>query len=200
MYKPAWLRILVVSAILTPLLTVSVASAQTVTQTNVSPTAAHFPQNKQNESPMAVNPIDASNAITGANDEIQEPDCTPATGGSSSCPFSPTVQTTGVYVTQNGGSSWSQTILDWSSANLRSDDDPVVAFGPKPNGAGGFTYANGARAYFGSLAGVLGASFAAPQEFIAVARSDDRGTTWGAPVVATSRTNPVDFNDKIAIW
>jgi hypothetical protein len=200
MNKTARLLILVVSAILTLLLTVSVASAATVTETNVSPTAAHFPQNKQNESPMAANPVDASNAISGANDEIQESDCTPATGGSSSCPFSPTVQTTGVYVTKDGGSSWSKTILDWSSANLRSDGDPVVAFGPKPNGSGGFTYANGARAYFGSLAGVLGASFGSPQEFIAVAKSDDRGTTWSAPVVATSRTNPVDFNDKIAIW
>lgn len=202
MNKTAWRLILVVvSAILTALLTVCVASAgRTVTETDVSPTAAHFPQNKQNESPMAVNPTDANNAISGANDEIQEPDCTPATGGSSSCPFSPTTQTTGVYVTQDGGKSWSTTILNWSSANLRSDGDPVVAFGPKPNGSGGFTYAGGARAYFGSLAGVLGASFASPQEFIAVAQSDDRGTIWSAPVVATSRTNPVDFNDKIAIW
>lgn len=200
MNKTTRLLILVVSAILTPLLTVSFVSAATVTETSVSPTAAHFPQNKQNESPMAANPVDSSNAISGANDEIQEPDCTPATGGSSSCPFSPTVQTTGVYVTKDGGSSWSKTILDWSSANLRSDGDPVVAFGPKPDGSGGFTFANGARAYFGSLAGVLGASFGSPQEFIAVAKSDDRGTTWSAPVVATSRTNPVDFNDKIAIW
>jgi hypothetical protein len=200
MYKTARRLIPVLSAILTALLTVSIASAATDTETDVSPTAAHFPQNKQNESPMAVNPSDASNAITGANDEIQEPDCTPAHGDSSSCPFSSTVQNSGVYVTQDGGSSWSKTILDWSTANLRSDGDPVVAFGPKPSGRGGFTYANGARAYFGSLAGVLGAPNGSPQELLAVAQSDDRGSTWRAPVVATSRTNPVDFNDKIAIW
>src|ERR1051326_2309681 len=54
----------------------------TVTETLVSPAAAHFPQNKQNESPMAVNPTDANNAISGANDEIEESDCTLVDGGS----------------------------------------------------------------------------------------------------------------------
>ncbi len=195
-----WRQIFAAGAILIALVTVSVASAATVTESNASPAAAHFPQNKQNESPMAVNPLDAMNAISGANDEIEEPDCTPATGGSSSCPFNPNTNTTGVYVTKNGGAAWSKQILHWNTSGLRSDGDPVVAFGPKPNGSGGFTFANGARAYFGSLAGVLGAPFASSQEFIAVARSDDGGTTWSTPVVATSRTNPVDFNDKIAIW
>ncbi len=190
-----------VGAVLAALLMLSVASAApTVTETLVSPTAAHFPQVKQNESPMAVNPIDAQNAISGANDEIEEPDCRPATGGSSSCPFDPNTNTTGVYVTKNGGTTWSRQILHWSSSGLRSDGDPVVAFGPKPNGNGGFTFANGARAYFGSLAGVAGAPFASSQELLAVARSDDGGTTWSAPVVATTRVNPVNFNDKVAIW
>src|SRR5215472_14086518 len=84
-----------------------------VVETAVSPAAAHFPQNKQNESPMAVNPQNPLVAVTGANDEIEEPDCTPATGGSSSCPFSPTTNTSGVYWTKNGGQTWSQTILHW---------------------------------------------------------------------------------------
>lgn len=188
-----------IGTILTMLVAVSVASALTVTETNVSPTAAHFPQNKQNESPMAVNPLDANNAISGANDEIQEPDCTPATGGSSSCPFAPGVDTSGVYWTTDGGASWNQSILDWyPSAGITSDGDPVVAFGPKPDGHGGFTYANGARAYFGSLAG--SPTFGPNQELLAVSYSNDKGATWSGPVVATTRTNPVNFNDKIAIW
>ena len=95
-----------IGTILTMLVAASVASALTVTETNVSPTTAHFPQNKQNKSPMAVNPLDANNAISGANDEIQEPDCTPAAGGSSSCPFAPGVDTSGVYWTTDGGTSW----------------------------------------------------------------------------------------------
>jgi hypothetical protein len=190
-------RIILVGAVVAALLMVSVALAAT-TETLVSPTATRFPKNKQNESPMAVNPIDPLNAISGANDEIEEPDCTPETGGSSNCPFDPNTNTTGVYVTTNGGGSWSQQILDWNSANLVSDGDPVVAFGPKPDGNGGFSYTNGARAYFASLAG--SPSFGPNQELLAVSYSDDKGTTWSAPVVATTRDNPVNFNDKVAIW
>jgi hypothetical protein len=185
--------------ILIMLVVVTVASALTLTETNVSPTAARFPKNKQNESPMAVNPTDANNAISGANDEIQEPDCTPESGDPSSCPFVPGVDTSGVYWTTDGGANWNQTILDWyPSAGITSDGDPVVAFGPKPDGNGGFTYANGARAYFGSLAG--SPNFGPNQELLAVSYSDDKGVSWSGPAVATTRTNPVNFNDKIAIW
>ncbi len=192
-------RVVLTGTVLMTLVMATVASALTVAETDVSPVTAHFPQNKQNESPMAVNPVDAANAISGANDEIQEPDCTPATGGPSSCPFSPTVDTSGVYWTTDGGASWNQTILDWyPSSGLTSDGDPVVAFGPKPNGSGGFDYANGARAYFGSLAG--SPTFGPDQELLAVSYSDDGGATWSGPVVATTRDNPVSFNDKIAIW
>src|SRR5262249_36160387 len=35
---------------------------------------------------------------------------------------------------------------------------------------------------------------------LAVAHSDDKGGTWSAPVLATTKTNPVQFNDKIAVW
>lgn len=170
------------------------------TETVVSPTADHFPQNKQNESPMAVNPLDANNAISGANDEKLEPNCTPAagSGGSSSCPFAPGINTSGVYVTQDGGATWSQQILNWSSSKLTSDGDPVVAFGPKPDGKGGFSYDNGARAYFGSLAG--SPNFGPNKELLAVSSSDDKGTSWSKPVVATNRQSPVSFNDKISLW
>jgi hypothetical protein len=119
-------------------------------------------------------------------------------GGSSSCPFVPGVNTSGVYVTTNGGATWSQQILHWNSSGLVSDGDPVVAFGPKPDGNGGFSYANGARAYFGSLAG--SPTFGPDQELVAVSYSDDGGLTWSAPVVATNRDNKVAFNDKIALW
>ncbi len=191
--------------ILSLTLLLTTAQAASFSEVNPFPTPApafHFPQNKQNESPMALNPTDPNNAITGANDEVEEPNCTPATGGSSSCPFVPGVDVTGVYWTTNAGTSWNHQILHWFSAvGLSSDGDPAVAFGPKPVvSAGhvvGFSYANGARAYFGSLAG----NPAAPaQELLAVAHSDDKGATWSTPVVATNKNNPVDFNDKISIW
>ncbi len=182
---------------------VSPALAAKVSETDVYPTPAptfHFPQNKQNESPMAVNPTDPNNVISGANDETEEPDCF-INGGATFCPFSPTVDTSGVYTTTDGGKTWTHQILHWfSQVGLTSDGDPVVAFGPKPdpNAPNGFSYANGARAYFGSLAG--SPTFGPDAELLAVSFSDDKGLTWSAPVVATTKDNPVSFNDKIAIW
>jgi hypothetical protein len=184
----------------------TIASAGGTVETDASPTALHFPENKQNESPMAVNPVNANNAISGANDEINEPDCTLTPGGFSFCPFVPGVDTAGVYFTVNGGASWQQTILDWCpgddskspTCKLVSDGDPVVSFGPKPDGHGGFTFADGARAYFGSLASAPSAP--ASQELLAVSSSDDGGASWSGPHLATNRNNPVDFNDKISVW
>ncbi len=166
---------------------------------NVSPVADRFPKNKQNESPMAVNPLDPMNAVSGANDEINEPDCTTTSSGSSSCPFSPTVDITGVYWTKDGGATWHQTILKWfDKFGFTSDGDPAVAFGPQPGPDGSFNWANGARAYFASLVG--SPSFGPGEELLAVAHSDDGGQTWSDPVIATTRQNPVDFNDKVSVW
>jgi hypothetical protein len=192
--------------ILAMTLLLTTAQAASFSEVNPYPTPApafHFPQNKQNESPMAVNPTDLNNAITGANDETEEPNCTPATGGSSSCPFVPGIDTTGVYTTTDGGVTWTHQILHWfSQVGLTSDGDPAVAFGPKPvitNGlVNGFSYANGARAYFASLSS--NPFGPAAQELNAVSHSDDKGATWSSPVVATSTDNPVDFNDKVSIW
>ena len=181
------------------------AQAASFSEVDPFPTPApsfHFPQNKQNESPMAVNPTDSNNAITGANDETEEPNCTPATGGSSSCPFAPGIDTAGVYSTTDGGVTWHHQILHWFAAiGFTSDGDAAAVFGPKPlvnNGhVTGFSFADGARAYFGSLASTPSAP---AQELLAVAHSDDKGSTWSTPVFATNKDNPVDFNDKISIW
>ncbi len=181
------------------------AQAASISEANPYPTPAptfRFPQNKQNESPMAVNPTDPNNAITGANDETEEPNCTPARGGSSSCPFALGIDTSGVYATTDSGITWTHQILHWfSQVGLTSDGDPAVAFGPKPVTTNGlvtsFSYSNGARAYFASLASTPTQRF---QELNAVSHSDDKGATWSSPVVSTSADNPVDFNDKGSIW
>jgi hypothetical protein len=175
----------------------SVASGATTTEHLVSPAAAHFPQNKQNESTVAVNPLNPAIAAVGANDEIQEPDCTPATGGSSSCPFSPTVDTMGVYLTTNGGSSWTQQILDaFPATQFTTDGDPALAWGPKPT-ASGFSFASGARLYAGTLLG--SPTFGPAKEQVGLFFSDNNGTTWTGPIVISSADTPVSFNDKIAI-
>lgn len=187
------------AAIAAVLVFAGVGGAVTVTEHLVSPGTAgvtKFPQSKQNESTVAVNPTDPAVAAAGANDEIQEPLCTPATGGPSSCPFDPFTNTTGVYITTNSGGTWSKQVLNWSSAGLVSDGDPALAWGPKPSG-GGFSFASGARLYAASLAG--SAAFGPNKEQIALSYSDDNGATWTGPVVISSRDNPVTFNDKIAI-
>jgi len=175
-------------------------------QTNlVQPTP--FPQNKQNEPAIAQNPANAMNLIAGSNDEIDLPGCT-----ASGCPFVSNVGLSGVYVSTNGGTSWSQFSAPAGGDNtasfngglihtlpgfgklarqlgipgLASDGDPTIAF------------SRDGIAYYGSLAGVRGV--ATNSELLTVSRSTDGGLHWSDPVLATDRTNPVDFNDKIAIW
>jgi BNR repeat protein len=166
-----------------------------------------FPQNKQNEPSIAQNPTNSMNLVAGANDEIDEPACT-----ASGCPFVGNVGLSGVYMSNNGGATWSQfsapsggdntasfngarihTLPGFAKLarqlgvpNLASDGDPAIAF--NLDGV----------AYYGSLAGVRGV--ATNSELLTVSHSGDGGQTWSDPVLATDRTNPVDFNDKINLW
>jgi hypothetical protein len=187
-------------AVLTGVVFASAASAATVAEHLVSPGTAgvtQFPQNKQNESTVAVDPLNSSVAAVGANDEIQEPLCTPATGGPSSCPFDPFTDSMGVYITTDGGASWSQQILDATSTTIyRTDGDPALAWGPKPS-SGGFSFDGGARLYAATLLG--SSTFGPAKEQIGLFYSDDQGDTWTGPIVISTRDNPVTFNDKIAI-
>ena len=168
---------------------------------------APFPQNKQNEAAIAQNPTNALNLVAGANDEIDEPGCT-----SARCPFVTNVGLSGVYTSNDGGYTWSQFSAPAGGDNtasfnggrihtlpgfaklarqlgvpgLASDGDPTIAF------------ALDGTAYYGSLAGVRGV--VTNSELITVSRSADGGKKWSDPVLATDRTNPVDFNDKINLW
>jgi hypothetical protein len=168
---------------------------------------APFPQNKQNEPAIAQNPTKPSQLIAGSNDEIDEPPCT-----ASGCPFTFGVGVSGVYVSNDSGAHWSQFSAQAGGDNtvsyngdrihtlpgfgklsrdlgipgLASDGDPAIAF------------SRDGIAYYGSLAGVRG--IVTNSELITVSRSNDGGQHWSNPVLATDRTNPADFNDKIAIW
>ena len=167
-----------------------------------SNTTAVFPTNKQNEPTIAVNPTNSQLLIAGANDEQRQPPCGPGPvrGATlaSDCSFFPGVGTSGIYTSSNGGASWTNRgLLDdqatWAGTGVISDGDPVIAYGPKPKAGGGFTFANGARAYYASLASIPAKK---GFEFIIVSYSDDNGLNWSAPVIGTNKASSVDFNDK----
>lgn len=163
---------------------------------------AHFPQNKQAESPMAINPTNALNGITGAIDMVAEPDCmTDPSSGGSLCYPGQTTNSIGVYATTDGGATWNKEIVDFSGIGRLANADPTIAFGPKPNGSGGFSYAKGARAYLAAMAFPYGNVSPYAEPVVVTAISDDGGLTWTAPAIASGSTSgKSQFNDKPTIW
>jgi hypothetical protein len=96
-----------------------------------------FPQNKQNEPAVAVNPNDPSIAAAGVNEEMDLEACN--NRGDKTCPFTPGVGTSGVYFSDDGGSSWQQPtnytgwtardcvgVVDTQPANPADNCDPHV--------------------------------------------------------------------------
>lgn len=208
---------LVAVAALVTVLVATAASSNDV-QTNepqvqgnlTSDTTAVFPTNKQNEPTVAVNPVNANVLIAGSNDEQRQPPCGPGLvrgpdAAENDCSFFPGVGTSGIYTSFDGGATWANRgLLDdqtsWVASDLVSDGDPVISFGPKPNSQGGFSYANGARAYYSTLASYKAGKSPFPPnkapELLAVSTSDDNGLTWSAPTIVTTKLNPNNFNDK----
>ena len=193
------------------------ANAPQVSGVADSDTTAVFPTNKQNEPTLAVNPVNSARLIGGSNDEQRQPPCGPGpvrgNVPASDCSFFPDVGTSGLYTSSDGGQTWvNRGVLDdqasWRALpvgqRLVSDGDPVIVYGPRPDGRGGFSYARGARAYYVTLASYAMAGGSYPTnkapEYLAVSYSDDDGVTWSAPVLATTKDNPNNFNDKESAW
>jgi hypothetical protein len=183
---------------------------------NGQPAVDSFPQNKQNEPSITLDPATGV-LIAGSNDEIDEPLCSGAGTAASpgSCPFAPNVGNSGVYFSADGGATWIQpsftespsgtgscqgrtihTLPGYCEASLESFGDPALTVGPALGSNGTFSFSNGSVVYYGNLA--FPAGKAVP--VVAVSRSTTDGATWEAPVVASSSTNPVDFNDKDYVW
>ena len=174
------------------------------TLVSVGSPAAPFSQNKQNEPAIAVDPMHTNILVAGANDNIDMEACN--AGADNTCPFSDGVGVSGVYVTTNGGDTWTQptytgltgrgclgaigdgdpgctpttgpigTLPGYAALGLVSDGDPALAFGP--------TFVNGhpswskSRLYYVNLTSTFAGSFKGA-EAIGVSRTDDVAAAVG---------------------
>jgi hypothetical protein len=192
-----------------------------------------FSQNKQNEPAVAIDPINPSLVAAGSNDEIDLEAC--AAGNPTTCPFTQGVGVSGIYFSTTSGSSWMQpTYTGWTARDclgpapctphvgpigtlpwyyekgLVSDGDPALAWGPRPDSAGRFSWSNGERLYYANLTENFSSQRSETAfpgfEAVAVSRTDDplaaaAGSmgAWMAPVIVTKQ-NAVLFSDKESIW
>lgn len=212
------------------------ALAQTEALVSTGSPSTPFSQNKQNEPGLAVDPIDPSVLVSGSNDNIDMEAC--SAGDPTTCPFTSGVGVSGVYFSDNSGMTWTQptytgltargclgpgectpvfgsigTLPWYYEHGLASDGDPALAFGPQPDSSGHFSWANGARLYYGNLTSNLSAvrSEAAFKGFeaVSVSRTDDVATAaaggdsgkaaWMPPVIV-SKQNAALFSDKDGLW
>ncbi|MGZ4121345.1 MAG: sialidase family protein [Actinomycetota bacterium] len=202
------------------------------TRVSIGSPTSPFSQNKQNEPAIAVDAHATNVLVAGANDNIDLEACN--AGDPTTCPFTPGVGTSGVYFSFDSGTTWTQPTytglsarnclgpaactpttgpigtLPWYSENgLVSDGDPAVAFGPVPDGNGGFSW-SGSRLYYANLTANMG-STRTDQTFkgfeaIGVSRTDNvqaaaagDKNAWMPPVLV-SKQSSTTFSDKEQIW
>ncbi len=161
-------------AVLIPVAVAAATPPGSDTKVTVGSPPAPFSQNKQNEPAVAVNPANPSIAAAGVNEEVDMEACN--AGDPTTCPFTPGVGSSGIYFSDDSGSTWMQpTYSGWTARdclgpdpcsphvgpigtlpryyenNLVSDGDPAVGFGPQPDSHGHFSWSNGWRLYYANL-------------------------------------------------
>src|SRR5215216_4505880 len=102
--------------------------------------------------------------------------------------------------------------LPWYYENgLVADGDPALAFGPRPDANGDFSWANGSRLYYANLTSSVSAKRSEAGfkgvEAIGVSRTDNPQaaaagvkSAWLAPSLITGSNSAAAFADKEQIW
>ena len=208
------------------------------TEVTVGSPTTPFSQNKQNEPALAIDASNPSVVVAGSNDNIDMEACN--AGDDTTCPFTPGVGVSGVYFSFDGGTTWTQptytglsgrsclgvvgnsdpgctattgpigTLPHYAENGLVSDGDPGVAFGPRLDASGKFSWTAGSRLYYSNLTSNVGTTKSEQAfkgfEAIAVSHTDDvhaaaanDASAWSNPVLV-SKQNSTTFSDKSQIW
>jgi hypothetical protein len=225
-------------------LTTSPASAVTNSEVSTASPSGRTPQNHQNEPTVAIDQSRPNVMASGWNDFIDQQVCPKdAAINTGTClPSIHGVGLSGVGFSFDGGRSWKQpTYRGWTNFDctrtdvecnghvgaihtlpwyyekgLVSEGDPAVAWGPKPDSNGHFSWANGSRLYYANLVGTwnpTGNDIVFPGTIlhnllgIAVSRADNvtaanfqNKSTWKQPVVINTHGGATAFEDKEQIW
>lgn len=192
-----------------------------------------FPRNKQNEPSVAIDPTRPNIVAAGSNDEIDLAPCGTSifAAPQAPCPFTPGVSVSGVHLSFDSGASWVQpTYTGWSARtgtpqfgpigtlpwyfenDIVADGDPAVAFGPIPDENGAFSWANGSRLYYASLAsnfphqayltGESSLREGGPRRAIELRTNAEPGPIRGFEAISVSRADnigPSNYQDK-DVW
>lgn len=222
-----------IAALLTLLLVpaMPVSAVSTDTRIEFGSDKHVFGRQWEDEPSVAIDPAHPNILAAGVNDNPDGEACN--AGDPTSCDYTDGVGGAGISFSTDGGATWTAPTYTGTSAQnclgpaecvadpngpihtlpwydpigMLTIGDPALAFGPRPDAQGHFSWANGSRLYYAAIAlpSLSNVSFKG-QDGIYVSRTDDiagaiagTNSAWKAPVLVTKQNGAVT-NDKNQLW